>query len=104
MIYVKLGSLSVTDPFLTTFYYVEKLNGILRKKRGEGFEKSYVPLHGGRGGQKLPKLSLLINELPLSEDHVDAGNNLGVAALRTQTIATIICCVLQLYCHVVYLN
>ena len=43
------GSFSVTDPFLTTFYYVEKRNGILRKNRGEGFAKSYVPLHGGRG-------------------------------------------------------
>ena len=40
---------SVTDPFLTIFYYVEKLNGILRKNRGEAFEKS---LHGGRGGVK----------------------------------------------------
>ena len=52
------GSFSVTDPFLTTFYYVEKRNGILRKNRGEGFEKSYVPLHGGRGSKKLPKSSL----------------------------------------------
>ena len=33
------GSFSVTDPFLTTFYYVEKLNGILRKNRGEGVRK-----------------------------------------------------------------
>ena len=41
------GSFSVTDPFLTTFY-VEKLNEILRN-RGKDFEKSYVPLHGGRG-------------------------------------------------------
>ena len=48
---------SATDPFLT-FYYIEKRNGILRKNRGEGFEKSYVPLHGGRAGQKLPKSSL----------------------------------------------
>ena len=53
------GSFGVTDPFLTTFYYVEKLNGILRKNREEGFEKCYVPLHAGRGrGQKLPKSSL----------------------------------------------
>ena len=37
LIYVKLGSFSVTGPFLTTFYYVEKRNGILRKNRGEGF-------------------------------------------------------------------
>ena len=49
---------SATDPFLT-FYYIEKRNGILRKNRGEGFEISYVPLHGGRGGQKFPKPYLL---------------------------------------------
>ena len=49
------GSFSVTDPILTTFYYVEKLNGIFRKNREEGFEKYYIPLHGGRGGQELPK-------------------------------------------------
>ena len=48
----------MTDPFLTTFYYVEKRDGILHKNRGEGFEKSYVPLHGGRGDQKLSKSSL----------------------------------------------
>ena len=54
-----MSCFSVTDPFLTTFYYVEERNGILRKNRGEGFEESYVPLHGGReGGQKLPKSSL----------------------------------------------
>ena len=53
------GSLSVTDPFLTTFYYVEKRNGILHKNRGEGFEQFYVPLHGGRGRvKKLSKSSL----------------------------------------------
>ena len=33
----KTGSFSVTDPFLTTFYYVEKQNGILRKNMGDGF-------------------------------------------------------------------
>ena len=27
----------------------EKLNGILRKNRGEEFEKSYEPLHGVEG-------------------------------------------------------
>ena len=48
------GSFSVIDPFLTTFYYVEKRNGILRKNRGGGL-KSYVSLHGGRGVQKVPK-------------------------------------------------
>ena len=46
------------DHFLT-FYYVEKRNGILRKNRGEGFEKSYISLHGGRrGGKKCPKSCL----------------------------------------------
>ena len=49
----------MTDPFLTTFYYVEKLNGNLRKNKGEGLEKSYARLHGGKGGgQKLPKSCL----------------------------------------------
>ena len=52
------GSFRVTDPFLTTCYYVEKQNGILHKNRGEGFGKTYIPLHGGRGGQKLSKSSL----------------------------------------------
>ena len=53
------GSFSVTDPFLTTFYYVEKRNGILCKNRGEGFEKSYVRLHGGREeGSKTAKIML----------------------------------------------
>ena len=61
------GKLILTDPFLTTFYYVEKLNGILRKNRGEGFEKSYVPLHGGRRGSKrFPKSSLRNYEWPQS--------------------------------------
>ena len=32
------GKLILTDPFLTTFYYVEKLNAILRKNKGERFE------------------------------------------------------------------
>ena len=49
----------MTNPFLKAFYYIKKLNEILSKNRGEeGFEKSYVPLHEGREGQKLPKSSL----------------------------------------------
>ena len=32
---------------------------------GEGFEKSYVPLHRGRRGRKLPKNPYIINEWPL---------------------------------------
>ena len=55
---IRMSCFSVTDLFLTIFYYVEKINGILCKNRGQGFEKSYVPIHGGRGGQKLPKPSL----------------------------------------------
>ena len=47
-----MSCFSVTDPFLTTFYYVGKRNGILRNNRGEGYEKFYVPLHGGRGRVK----------------------------------------------------
>ena len=53
------GSFSVNDPSLTTFYYVEKRNGMLRKNRVEGFEKSYVPLHEGGGGvSKIAKIIL----------------------------------------------
>ena len=53
-----MGCFSETDPFRTTFYYVEKRNGILLKNWVEEFETSYELLHGGRGGQKLPKSSL----------------------------------------------
>ena len=44
---IRMSCFSVNDPFLTRFRYVEKRNGILRKNRREGFEKSYVSLHGG---------------------------------------------------------
>ena len=37
------GSFSVTDPFLTTFYYVQKLNGILRKNGGGGLKNLMYP-------------------------------------------------------------
>jgi hypothetical protein len=53
------GSFSVTDTFLTTFYYVEKRNGILRKNRGEEYKKSSIPLYGGRGGSKIAKIILM---------------------------------------------
>ena len=59
---ISMGCFSETDPFLTTFYYVEKRNGILRKNRGQGFEKSYVPLHGGGGGQNCQHHPYIINE------------------------------------------
>ena len=61
------GNFNVTNVFLTTFHYVEKWNGILRKNRGEGFEKSYVPLHWDRGGVKnFQNHPYIINEWPLS--------------------------------------
>ena len=49
-----MSCFSLTDPFLTIFYYLEKQNGILRKNREEGFGKSYITLHGV-GGQKSSK-------------------------------------------------
>ena len=36
------------------------------RMRGGGVWKSYVPLHGGRGGQKLQYLPHVINEWPLT--------------------------------------
>jgi hypothetical protein len=44
---------------------LKKLNGILRKNRGEGFEKSYVRLHGGRGVKNCQNHIYVINEWPL---------------------------------------
>ena len=64
------GSFSVTDPFLTTFY-VEKRNGILRKNVEEGFEKSYAPLHGGRGVKICQNHPYVINEWLLTTWFMD---------------------------------
>ena len=51
------GSFSVTDTFLTTFYYVKKQNGILLKNTG--IEKSYGLLYGGWDrGVKISKIIL----------------------------------------------
>ena len=36
------------------------------KNRGEGFKKSYVPLHEGRGGQSYQNHSYVINEWSLN--------------------------------------
>ena len=41
------GSFRVTDPFLTTFYYVEKRNGILRKNREGGGLKNLTDVYMG---------------------------------------------------------
>ena len=62
---IRMSCFSVTS-YLTLFYYVEKGNGILRKNRGEGFEKSYVPLQGGRVVKNCQNHPYVINELPLS--------------------------------------
>ena len=48
---IRMSCFSVTDPFLTTFYYVEKLNEILRKNRGGGLEKSLHTLTLGSRDQ-----------------------------------------------------
>ena len=48
------------------FYYIEKRNGILRKNKREGFEKSYVPLNGGRGVKNCQNYPYVINECSLS--------------------------------------
>ena len=51
------GSFSVIDPFLTTFYNVEKRNGILRKNRGRGLKNLTYP-YMGEGGLKYAKTIL----------------------------------------------
>ena len=51
----------------TTFYYVEKLNEILDKNRGEGFEKYYVTLHGGGRVKNCQNRPYVINEWPLNK-------------------------------------
>ena len=68
---IRMGCFSVTDLFLTTFYYVEKRNGILRKNRGTGLKNLTYPYMGKWGSQKLPKSSYVINEWPLREQHFD---------------------------------
>ena len=41
---------------------LKKLNGILRKNRGKGFEKSYLPLHVDGGVKNCQNHSYVINE------------------------------------------
>ena len=59
-----MGS-SVTDPFLTTFYYIEKLNGILCKNRGgRGLKNlTYLGVGAVKNCQNHP---YVINEWPLN--------------------------------------
>ena len=55
---IRMSCFSIPDPFLTTSYYVEKLNWILRKNRGKECEKSYVQLHWVREGSEIAKIML----------------------------------------------
>ena len=44
---IRMSCFSVTDPFLTTFYYVEERNGILRKNGGgRGLKNLTYPYMG----------------------------------------------------------
>ena len=61
---------SVSDPFLTTFYYVEKRNGILHKNKEEGFEKSYVPYMEVGSVKNCQNHPYIINEWPLKMNNV----------------------------------
>ena len=63
---IRISCFSITDPFIRKFYYVEKQNVILHKNRGEGFEKSYVPSHGGRGVKNCQNHPYVIHEWPLT--------------------------------------
>jgi hypothetical protein len=45
---------------------LKKRNGILRKNMVEGFEKSYVPLHGVEGVNNYQNHPYIINEWPLN--------------------------------------
>ena len=63
---MKNKNLLFTVPFLTIFYYVQKRNRILRKYRGEGFEKSYVLLHRDTGEKNCQNHPHVINERPLT--------------------------------------
>ena len=58
---------SVTDPFLTTFYYVEKLNAILRKNRGRGLKNLTYPYMGVGRVNNCQNHSYVINEWPLTD-------------------------------------
>ena len=65
------GSFSVTDPFLTTLYYVEKRNGILRKNRGKGLKHLTYPYMRVGGVKNCQNHPYVINKLPLTIDWTD---------------------------------
>ena len=55
---IRMSCFIVTDHFLTTFYYVEKRNGILRKNRERGLKNLTYPYMGGMGVSKISKFTL----------------------------------------------
>ena len=57
-----MSCFSVTEPFLITFYYVVKQNGILRKNRGEGFENLTYPYMGVGEVENCQNHPYVINE------------------------------------------
>ena len=61
---IRMSYFSATDPFLTTFYYVEKRNGILRRTRREGL-KILRNLTWGKGVKNCQNHPCVINEWPL---------------------------------------
>ena len=65
---IRMSCFSVTDPFLTTFYYVEKRNGILRKNREEGLKNLTYPYMGERGAKNCQNHTYVMNECPLYAD------------------------------------
>ena len=62
---IRMSCFSVTDPFLTTFYYVEKLNGILRKNRREGLKNLTYAYMEEEGVKNCQNHAYVNNEWPL---------------------------------------
>ena len=60
-----MSCFSVTDPFLTIFYYVEKRNGILRKNRRSLRNLTYPYMGEGGVVENGLNLPYVINEWPL---------------------------------------
>ena len=63
----KKGKLILTDPFLTTFYYVKKRNAILHKNRGKGLKILRILTWGwGMVVNNCQNHPYVINECPLT--------------------------------------
>jgi hypothetical protein len=55
---IRMSCFIVTDPFLTSFYYVKKRNGILRKNMGRDLKNIKYPYKGVGGESKIAKIFL----------------------------------------------